>query len=796
MDEAGRESAKGGLRDAGSLDAAEERIRRLEGELGEQRSMLHAIFNSTPDFFILKDIRSVYRMVNPAFCRFLGKREEEIIGHTDDQLFPARDAELYIRGDVQVMQTLEPEEDDWEVEGKEGLVWLSVIKTPVFDDEGVVTGVLCSVRNVTERRRSEEQLQLWANAFNHCAEGIAIGNPALKSIITCNQAFATMHGMEIGELEGRGILDLYVPEDREKVLSEISRLSADESVRFESLRIHKDGHAFPVLMSIVSIKDSEGHPLYHIATLMDLTKRKEAEKALSESEAKFRSVVESAPEAIFIQTGGCFAWLNPAAIALYRASFESELLGRPVLDRIHPDFKAIVAERIRILNNERIALSENEQVHVCCDGSRINVEVSGLPFVYQGKNGALVFVRNITDRKKTEHEKASLQAQLFQSQKIESIGRLAGGVAHDLNNLLTPILGYTEMLSEQFSASDPRLQQIQVMHQAALRGRELIGQLLAFSRNQPVEFRKIDLNGVIRGFEPLLRRTLREDITIRILHGKGVLTIQGDVGLLEQIIMNLAVNAQDAMPLGGELVISTSEAAIERKGTVGNPVELDPGRFAVLDVRDSGSGMDTETQSHIFEPFFTTKEKGHGTGLGLSTVYGIVRQHGGAIQVQSQTGKGAVFTLWFPLLEHLPDAEQPPEKKSRLPKHRNESILVVEDDEMVRKFVVQVLKQNGYTVMDTSDGETALELIENGRFHPDLLLTDLVLPGMNGLELFGKMRARDQAVRVAFMSGYTQNILSGKDKPDFDFLFLQKPFSANALEATVIDILGHNREKS
>lgn len=875
------------------LDAARVRIAELEEVLRRERGSLRAVFDSTPDLFVIKDRDSIYRAVNPAFCKFLGKSEAEVIGRRDEELFTAEEAVRYVRGDVEVMRTRKPWMEDLAVVGGAGKVWLQVIKTPVLDDSGEVTGVLCSVRDISSRKKAELELEqffilipdmaciasagglflkvnaawekslgytpaellatpylelvhpedraatrqeierqmagremrnflnryrakdgsyrwlewnsaplngtlicavardvtsrmekdketrLWADAFRYCSHGIAIGLPLTNTILTCNEAFARMYGLSVAEIEGVPILSLYAPEDRGRVVGRLQDADQTGFMSYEARMVRKDGSRFLVQMDVMSVADPEGHPLYRIATMQDISERQRSQQALLESEERFRSVAESAPEGIFIQTRGCFNYLNRTALLMFGASSMDELSGHPVLESVHPDFRAIVLERIRGLNEEGLAAPAIEERMLRVDGSLFEAEISAVPFDYSGQQGALVFMRDITERKKAEAENTALERQLFRSQKMESIGRLAGGVAHDLNNLLTPILGYSEMLARVIPSEEKPRQYLQVMHEAALKARDLIRQLLAFSSSQKLEFRTVDLNAVIRGFEHLLRRTLRANVEIGYGLHEPELPILGDSSQIEQIIMNLAINAADAMPFGGTLSMHTSLEVIETALETSHEV-VPAGRYAVLEVCDSGAGMDSDTMAHVFEPFFTTKPKGKGTGLGLSTVYGIVRQHGGFIRVSSEPGKGSCFRLLFPLLESPVVAESSqPEKK---PANGNSgAILVVEDDEIVRKFVLQTLTQEGYEVRDASGGEAALELLSKEAFTPALLLTDLVMRGMNGKELFDRINILVPGIRVIYMSGYSKNIISKHGVLSEGISFIQKPFTLMAL---------------
>jgi len=889
------------------LEEAKQLNEKLQTELAEQHSFMNVLLEVSPDFLVLKDTNFCYRSVNQPFCRFLGKREEEIIGKSDEELFSPEDAALCAGQDAEVLKTRKPLEREWVIAGPKGRVWFRVKKTPVFDASGKVTGILCLARDIsrrkkaelefdrlfnlspdmvciasssgyltkinqvwqkalgyseqellstpffrlihpddikatwaeiekilhgksslnfvnryracdgsyrwlewnstpleegviyavardiTERIEQEKQTRLWADAFRLCAHGIAIGLPQTNRVLACNDAFARLCGRPIGDIEGAGIVSLYVPEDRETVMSNIRTVNRTGFVSYQARMQRPDGSAFSAQMDVVSVRGDDGQLMYRVATVQDITERLKSQSALRESEERFRSVVESAPDAIFIQTGKCFSYLNNRALALFGASSPDQLLGRKVLDMIHPDYRELVDKRMSKLNELCQPVPVVEERLLRLDGSIVDVEASAVPFTFSGKPSALVFLRDIRRRKKVEKERAELEQQLFQSQKIESIGRLAGGVAHDLNNLLTPILGYSEMLLKRIREPGKSRQYIDVIHHAALKSRELVRQLLAFSSRQSLELRTIDLNEVIRDFEKLLRRTIRADIDIRYHLHEQPLPMRGDASQLEQIVMNLAVNAEDAMPAGGKLIMETSVLVV-KKGQEKYFEGLAAGSYALLTVRDTGEGMEQQTLNHLFEPFYTTKPKGKGTGLGLSTVYGIVRQHGGIIQVSSERGAGTCIKILLPIqqleVQEIPAAEEVVNQVEDGAK-----VLVVEDDELVRKFVVQALDEVGYTIQEAEGGEEALALIEKDGFIPDLLLTDLVMRGMNGRVLYEKIHELVPSIRVIYMSGYAKDIISSQGIVNEGVTFLQKPFAVPVLLDKVRYVLLNGNEK-
>jgi PAS domain S-box-containing protein len=394
---------------------------------------------------------------------------------------------------------------------------------------------------------------------------------------------------------------------------------------------------------------------------------------------------------------------------------------------------------------------------------------------------------DITERKHAAEQQQTLEGLLAQSQKIESVGRLAGGVAHDLNNMLTPILGHCELLAEELPPDDPQQFGLQEIRRAAERSRDLVRQLLAFARKQTLEMKILDLNTVIQDFEMMLRRTLHENIAIDYALEPELPSVRGDAVQLQQILLNLSVNGQDAMPDGGRLSIGTHLRRVEAGAHVPGDL-VGPGTYVVLTVHDTGVGMDRATLERLFEPFFTTKDLGRGTGLGLSTVHGIVRQHEGQIAVESTVGRGTTFTVYF-----AAQAEPaPPTASARLAAghpHASETILLVEDQPQVKDLCVRVLTRAGYDVLSASSAAEARALASHHAGTIDLLLTDVVLPDVNGRTLYEQLVRDRGPLRVIYMSGYTTDVISSHGVLDEGLSYLQKPFDGDGLKAKVREVL-------
>ena len=509
--------------------------------------------------------------------------------------------------------------------------------------------------------------------------------------------------------------------------------------------------------------------------------RCQAEQALQESEKKYRNLIQHSSDAIYLLYNDKFEVVNNRFLEMLKVSIHD--LNEPDFD-----FMTLVAPRSRPLileRAERIAAGEEpenryEFTALSSTGAEIEVEASVSHIPYKDGVATQGILRDVSNRRR-------LERQLRQAQKMEALGRLAGGVAHDFNNLLSPILGYSEMLLLELAPDDPRHNDLEAIQQAGLRARDQVCQLLAFSRKQVLEMVTLDLGQSITGFREIFRRTVREDIEMEFRLAPEPLNIRADVTQIDQILMNLAVNAQDAMPRGGCLVIETAAVTLDEEHTADYP-DARIGPHVVLTVRDSGQGMEEETLKHLFEPFYTTKPQGKGTGLGLATVHGIVRQHGGHIAVESGPGAGSIFRIYFPRTEQCPDcivrpASDPP------PTGLGETVLVVEDDSSVRSLVRSILQKHGYRVLEADCADTCLALLKHHDGPLDLLLSDVVMPGMSGLELYQRISDRISGLKVIFMTGYSDELVDLHGQLRDGMTLIKKPITVQSLTVQVRQIL-------
>jgi len=503
---------------------------------------------------------------------------------------------------------------------------------------------------------------------------------------------------------------------------------------------------------------------------------------LRDSELRYRQLVDQSPDAVLVHRGGRIVFANAVAPRMVGARDADELIGKSVIDLVHEDHRQEVRARIAAIDSSRQASTPAEIRFRRLDGETLTVEVSGMPIVFDGAPAIQTLVRDVSERK-------SLEAQLRQSQKMEAVGRLAGGIAHDFNNLLTVINTYSELTLGRMSQDDPVRADIEEIRRAGGSAAKLTRQMLAFSRKQVLTPRMVDMNDAITALTGMLSRVLGDDVQVVTELRSSLGPIWADPGQIEQVLMNLAVNARDAMPTGGTLRIETAEVDLG-EGYEAHRDRIPAGSYIMLGVSDSGVGMTAHVKEHLFEPFFTTKQPGQGTGLGLATVYGIVKQSGGYIWVYSEPGLGSSFKIFFPRYTGG-DAEIPDGTgEFPIPANDRATILLVEDDPMVRGAARRILDPSPHDVLEAESGAAAMEVFRMRHGRIDLVVTDMVMPNMTGPELIRELRESKPELRAIVMSGYSEEATTRDWRLPPNVLFLEKPLSPAGLLRAVSDVLG------
>jgi two-component system, cell cycle sensor histidine kinase and response regulator CckA len=623
------------------------------------------------------------------------------------------------------------------------------------------------------RDHEERFLQLAENID----EVFFIQNQRYTETLYINPAYEKIWGRSCQSLydNPRSFLEPVPADDRKRLLEYMGRIQRGEQPgKLEYRLIQPNGNVRWVLEHAAPIRNELGEVVRIGGVVLDITESRGAQMALEESSERFQKLAQASFDAMHIAQDGILQEVNPGFLKMFGYEREEEVIGRPVAEFAAPESRAEVEHRLA--NNID---GTYEVVGQRKDGKKILLEVTGRSHTIGGRLARITALRDMTERR-------ALEDQFRQAQKMEAVGRLAGGVAHDFNNLLTVILSYTDMLIEGVSPKDPRAEDLDQIRKAALAAGSLTRQLLAFSRQQVIAPRLIDLNDVVASTKKMLGRLIGEDIEVETTLASGSLTLMIDPGQLEQVIMNLAVNARDAMPTGGRLTLETASVVLDAE-YARDHWPATPGLFAMLAVNDTGCGMDELTRSRIFEPFFTTKAVGQGTGLGLATVYGIVKQSNGFIWVSSEVGEGTSFKIYLPLLDQAPEVYAG-NLSSEAPTGGTETILLAEDAAAVRVAARQILERYGYTVIEAPNGTVALGTAQRAA-KIDLLLTDVVMPEMSGRELAEQFVSLRPGAKVLFMSGYTDDAIIRRAVLRPGAAYLQKPFSPDTLARKVREVL-------
>lgn len=670
--------------------------------------------------------------------------------------------------------------------------WMMYLGTVEYDTAGSPVRLIGTIQDITKRR----EIELQSRQFE----------VNLRALVEASTLFtwqANVHGESdelfawLQDLSGRPItsieevLEIIHPEDIDAArqaweLSVATRTVFTSVCRFLS---RDRGYRYLAIRG-VQLFDDKGNFQQWIGTFNDITDRKSAEEALRKNEAQLQLVADSVPVVIaYLDKESRFLFANKACLNWFGLA-DKEIVGRHVADIVGRDiYKELLSEIESVLKGAEVRLERAALI----DRTRY-VQLTYKPDLDSLGNtlGYFLFIIDLTESRQAEERLRKSQEQLRQAQKLESIGRLAGGIAHDFNNMLTAINGYSELALSQLSDGDPLKRNIEEIKKAGERSANLTRQLLAFSRQQLINVSLINLNQAIIDSTVMIQRVIGEDIQIETDLYERLWTLKGDKNLLTQILLNLVVNARDAMPRGGIITISTQNVILDDDSMMLR-FGADVGPFVKLSVSDTGIGMDDETKKQIFEPFFTTKETGKGTGLGLSMVYGIVKQLDGYVWVESEPNGGTTFDLYFPRAEDT-DEVTSVEIHNTNPKHGTETVLLVEDEDIVRELSSEVLRSCGYKVIEASSGKEALRSYKEFGQEISLLMTDVVMPGMNGEELAKQLLSIQPELKILYTSGYIDNPIALSDGLKHGAAFIQKPFTNIELARKIRAILDEGTE--
>jgi len=787
----------GDLRILGVLAQAlqtEEAHRQAAEALRQSEDRLGSIFRVAPVGISLTRDRVIHEL-NDTLCRITGYGRSELLGQSTRLLY-ASEEDWQEVGRVLYGQVAAAGSGSMETcwRRKDGSPIRVLISVTAIDPEHLEAGVTSAILDVSERRQAEQALQANESFMRAVLESSPLGISVRDRdgrLLSCNKAWQRIWAMsdEVVQFDTDHPRPGFSFNERDDYSrpwwDEIRRVYTEGGTLFipEAKTLgRRPGSATWVAQHFYAIPDEQGQVDRIVVLTEDISERKRAEEALRQSEAHYRRFFENDLTADYISgADGMLQDCNPAYLRLFGFASRDEALATPVT-RLYPDPAKRRALLERLQREQRLEYEEAELRDIKGEPVHVIMNVLGIFDSEDRLDTMQGYLFDITQYK-------ALQLQFHQAQKMESIGRLAGGVAHDFNNLLTVINGHVEILRGQFRAGDPVLEQLDQVGQAGERAARLTRQLLAFSRRQVLQLEPVALNEIVADMHRMLQRLIGEDVHLETDLARGLPGVLGDTGQLEQVVVNLAVNARDAMPDGGDLLIRTRQVDVDAAYCQTHR-PMTPGRYCQLEVADTGTGMGVEVMARIFEPFFTTKEKGKGTGLGLATVYGIVKQIGGFIWAESALGQGTTFRIFLPALEGEA-GRRAPGAGATTALRGSERVLVVEDEEMVRKLAVRVLKSHGYEVLEAVNGRAALDLLDSlpAEGGVALVLSDVIMPVMGGRELMEQLRRRPGAPQMLFMSGYTEESIARQGILELGAQFIQKPFDVTQLLRLVREAL-------
>jgi two-component system, cell cycle sensor histidine kinase and response regulator CckA len=772
--------------------------KRAEEALRESEELYRLSFENVRDVIYSVDTDFKFRSVSPGVKSLLGYEPEELIDKTfmDVNIISSEYLPQAVSNTRRIMSGDQIKTSVYEFIAKGGRrLFGEVSGSPLYQD-GKIIGLVSVARDISERKRVEETLQKSEARLNRAELASKSGNWELhldSQAIIASDGAAKIYGVDKKHLDYAFVKSVPLREYRQLLDDALTKLLADDEPYDVEFKIKtadtgeiKDIHS-------IALFDREKRILFGI--IQDITERKQVDQALRESEERFRRISQLSNDIAY----SCFT-NRDGVFSLDWMSGNTEKTTGYTIDQINAQSCwrfLVIAEDIPIFEKNIVGLSPGQSASVDLRMRHKNGEIIWVTSYAECATDAKTpeslriygGLQDITDRKKTEENQKRLQEQLHQSQKMDSIGRLAGGVAHDFNNMLQVILGYTSMALDNVEANRPLYSALQLIKKSAERSADLTRQLLAFARRQTITPRELDMNETVEGTLVMLRRIIGENIGLTWLPCNDLWTVNVDPSQIDQILVNLCINARDSISGIGQIGIETANSSFDNDDSTSYAyANLMPGEYVMLAVSDNGSGMDKETQANIFEPFFTTKELGKGTGLGLATVYGIIKQNNGYIYVYSDPGQGTTFKIFLP--RHVFKEKQIHETLTPEPvAHGHETILLVEDEPELLKMTQMMLENQGYTVLAATTPGEAIRLAEAEIRNIHLVITDVIMPEMNGGDIARKILAIDPSIKQLFMSGHTADFIAHHGVLDPGVNFIQKPFSMKALTVKVREVM-------
>lgn len=736
---------------------------------------LASLFAAMSDIVLVLDRSGRYLSVAPTRTENLYRPPTELEHKMLQDVFPTNEANMFLSHIRAALSEGEPQQIEYPLTVNNREVLFEATVTPLTKDS-----VLWVARDVTERKRIGETVSFLASIVESADEAI-FGKSLDGTILSWNAGAETMYGYSADEIVGRNISLLAPPEKQGEIAEILEKLRAGQHIRrFTTERVRKDGSRMTVGLTITPIIGPTGEITAASTIARDITEFVQARQSLRESEASYRMLFEGNPQPMYVFDRETLAFLavNNAATEHYGYT-RDEFLKMSIKDIRPIEDVNLVIDKLTEQPDSGL-LRAGTWKHCKKNGTLIDVEITAHMLTFSDRPANLVLVRDITDKK-------DLEEQLRQAQKMEAVGQLAGGIAHDFNNIITAISGYSELTSRVLPPHSRLHKNVDEIKKAAGRAAALTNQLLAFSRKQILKPAVIDVNQLVRETSMMLQRIVGEDIEFITKLDTEIENISADPTQIQQVLMNLVVNSRDAMQNGGKLVIETAQAVLSHD-YADLHLAVKAGRYVMLAVSDTGSGMDQKTRARAFEPFFTTKDPGKGTGLGLSTVYGTVKQSGGNIWIYSEPGRGTTVKVYLPSIGiQEPKILTKPEPEEQL--NGSETILVVEDEDVVRDLTREFLTMHGYNVIDSPDPESAKIICADHDGPIDLLLTDVVMPGMGGADLAKILKRVRPEMKILFMSGYTDEAIVQHGVLAANSELLQKPFSSEELARKVRQVL-------